>query len=818
MSDLVGSVIGSIRIDARLGGGGMGEVYRGFDTRLERWVAVKTVRADRVRAAEFRQRFRREAKLIGKLGHPGICLVHDLIETPGADFLVMEYLEGSTLDRHVTTGFPRARLYSIFAQLANALAAAHGQHVVHRDLKPENIHIGAGDRAKILDFGIARSVVEGIEPLAAPAMSAEVFAIDTEISTAPHADETELLAAGSPTPAAATQVVGARLVGAEVYTGIGEVVGTRGYMSPEQAAGLQVGTASDIYALGLCLDSMLERCAKAGAEDAREAQSLTARMLAADPQRRPSAVEVERELERLIELPRQRVRLRLRRRLIVAAAMALLVLAAAMAWLAQDARRARAEADRRRDQAENLVEYLLGELREQLLGVGRVDLLDSVNQRAQGYLDAVGADDSAATRNARARLLGSRVAVLMQRGEYAEAERLAQAALAPAEAQAEARSEDPAALRNLAEVHYWLGYLAMEQMRPPAMAEAQFAPMVALRERVLALDPDGREARDELATALTSRAAATGARGPQALADLKRADALYRGMATAGDPGLMGAHASTLAWLSSAYEHAGDLPAAANARAENVAILTALKQADPANAVWSQDLAVALNFQMQLAQQLGRDDEALALVRRSCAMMDEDRRRDPQNREYQRGHAVCQSMLAGALLMAGQLADARAAALASVAALDTLVSEAGAQSDWPMQALAARLRLAEVDAADGRCAPALAALEAIEQHADGGSLTRLQRTRLRLLQGRCLAQQGDLAAAHAAYAQSVAELGEPGDDAPAIDLAYAAVAAIGMGDAARRALQLDRLRTRGYRGTLVREACARAGLSDCLEP
>jgi hypothetical protein len=205
-------------------------------------------------------------------------------------------------------------------------------------------------------------------------------------------------------------------------------------------------------------------------------------------------------------------------------------------------------------------------------------------------------------------------------------------------------------------------------------------------------------------------------------------------------------------------------------------------------------------------------------VQRSCAMMDEDRRRDPQNREYQRGHAVCQSMLAGALLMAGQLAEARAAARASVAALDTLVSEAGALSDWPMQALAARLRLAEVDAADGHCASALAALEAIEQHADAGSLTRLQRTRLRLLQGRCLAQQGELAGAHAAYAQSAAELGEPGDDAPAIDLAYAAVAAIGMGDAARRALQLDRLRARGYRGTLVREACARAGLSDCLEP
>ena len=584
-----------------------------------------------------------------------------------------------------------------------------------------------------------------------------------------------------------------------------------------RAAGLQVGTASDIYALGLCLDSLLERCTVAAGDEAREEQALIARMLAADPQRRPGAAEVEQELRHLVDLPRQRASLRLRRRLIATAAAALLLLAAAMAWLAQDARRAREEADRRRDQAENLVEYLLGELRQQLLGVGRVDLLDSVNRRVQAYLDAEGVDDTAAARNARARLLGSRVAVLMQRGEYAQAEQLAQAALGPAQAQAAATPDDPAALGNLAEVLYWLGYLAMEQVRPAAEAERHFVPLVALRERVLALAPDSREARDELATALTSRAAAAEARGPQALADLQRADALYRGTATAGEPALMGAHAATLAWLSSAYEHAGDLAAAASARAENVAILSALMEADPANAVWSQDLAVALNFQMNLAQQLGRDDEALALVQRSCDMMERDRRRDPQNREYQRGHAVCQSMLAGALLTLGRTDEARVAATASATELDTLVREAGAQSDWPMQALATRLRLAEIHAAEGRCAAALTALEEIQGHPDAGGLTRLQRTRLRLLQGRCLAEQssGD---ARSAYAQALAELGELGDDARAIDLAYAAVAAIGMRDSRRQALELARLRARGYRGTLLREACARAGLGDCLEP
>lgn len=814
MADLTGALVGSIRIEERLGGGGMGEVWRGFDTRLERTVAVKTVRADRRVDAEFKQRFRREAKLLGKLGHPGICQVYDLVETPDADFLVMEYLEGCTLDKHVRSGFPRERLYAIFAQLASALAAAHGQRVVHRDLKPENIHVGAGDRVRILDFGIARSVREGASAIA-PAGPPRP-AVDSGASTAPAQDQTTLMLPGQGPEGVEppnTELISAAVAtSAEVYTGIGQVVGTCGYMSPEQASGLEVGTASDIYALGLCLDRMLELCAPASSKDQREAAALVAGMLAADPQRRPAASEVEAELQRLIELPRARERAQLRRRLIRAASLGSLLLALAMVWLALDARRARAEAEQRRAQAENLVDYLLGELRGQLLEVGRVDLLDSVNQRAQQYLDASGTGDAQASQ-LRARLLGSRIAVAMRRGEYAAAQTLARAALAEAEAQVGRQADPRIELQELADAHYWLGYLAIEQMQPAERALVHFDQLVRLRERLRALDPGLRQPQLDLAVALTSRVAAYGAKGAQALADARQAVAIYRSLGEQLDAQARSEYASALAWLSSVHENAGELPEAISVRAENVELLSQLLGADPDNAVYAQDLAVALNFQTLLAQQLGRDEEALALVSRGCALLAKARRRDPEDREHARNHAVCLAMRAGTLMLLGRLEEAAAQARASVAALEQLLSEAGAQSDWPGQLVASRVRLAEIESAAGRCAPATAVLDALTAGAGEAAPGKLQRVRIDLVRARC-AQ--DRERARQARTDAAATLGEVAAGSASNDLAWAAVIAIESDEAALREQYLRWLRERGYRGTLVRQACARARLPECL--
>jgi serine/threonine-protein kinase len=138
----IGSTIGNFRIESRLGRGGMGEVYLGYDPRLERRVAVKTIRAEQRLSPVHKARFLREARLLSKLGHPSICQVYDLIETPEADFLVLEHIEGSTLRelarRETLSG---DRKLELAEKIATALAAAHKEQIVHRDLKPDNVMV-----------------------------------------------------------------------------------------------------------------------------------------------------------------------------------------------------------------------------------------------------------------------------------------------------------------------------------------------------------------------------------------------------------------------------------------------------------------------------------------------------------------------------------------------------------------------------------------------------------------------------------------------------------------------------------------------------
>src|SRR5262245_13732250 len=157
---LVGRTVGHVRIEALLGRGAMGEVYRGFDTALERPVALKAIRAEQRVTAEARGRFLREARLLSKLDHPNICRVYDLLEGTDCDFLALELIEGETLRSAASRLSPEETL-RIGEQIAGALAAAHARGVVHRDLKPENVMLTAGTAAggrvvKVLDFGLAR--------------------------------------------------------------------------------------------------------------------------------------------------------------------------------------------------------------------------------------------------------------------------------------------------------------------------------------------------------------------------------------------------------------------------------------------------------------------------------------------------------------------------------------------------------------------------------------------------------------------------------------------------------------------------------------
>ncbi len=209
-----GTLLGRYRILGPLGAGGMGEVYRAHDTGLGRDVAVKVLPPEAASDPEHLARLRREARTLARLSHPGILEVFDVGEKEGVTYVVTELLEGVTLRERLGRGpLPWRRAVEIAADLAEALGAAHGAGVVHRDLKPDNVFLTRDGRVKVLDFGLARPT---------PAASSE--------------SETEDLPA---------------------LTRPGMVMGTLGYMSPEQLRGEPVDGRSDIFALGCVLWEML---------------------------------------------------------------------------------------------------------------------------------------------------------------------------------------------------------------------------------------------------------------------------------------------------------------------------------------------------------------------------------------------------------------------------------------------------------------------------------------------------------------------------------------------------------------------------------
>ena len=220
----------------RLGAGGMGEVYVGFDETLKRRVALKAVHSEQRLHAESKTRFLREAQILSQLDHPNICRVYDYIEDEQRDWLILELIEGKNLRQALQAGLDWSAKLKIAEQIADVLVVTHAAGVVHRDLKPGNVMITDAGVVKVLDFGLARSVAFAHQ---APAASHASDGVSPQLETG------GVTAPATPIDAASG-----------FHTTVGVVTGTVGYMSPEQAMGDVTTSASDMYSFGLLLQEL----------------------------------------------------------------------------------------------------------------------------------------------------------------------------------------------------------------------------------------------------------------------------------------------------------------------------------------------------------------------------------------------------------------------------------------------------------------------------------------------------------------------------------------------------------------------------------
>lgn len=379
--DELSGKIGRIKIDHLIARGGMGDVYAGTDELLGRPVAIKILTSGLRLSAVRRTGFLNEAKLLSSLQHPNICQLYDFFEDQERDVIALELIDGNTLRKLLNSGsLPNPNLAAL--QLAKALTAAHEMGISHHDLKPENLMLDRDGTLKVLDFGLAKT------------------------------DET--YASGK----------------------TGEVSGTPAYMSPEQAQGKPVGTASDIYSMGLILIELWTGTAprtlhslqsdsellSISVKDLPHAErQLLTQMLDIKATNRPSARQVLGEIKNIIQRPKRRWKW--------AGIATLLTLMVFSVWkythdlqLERNlAIEAKDEAIQARNDAEGLIAFMMDDLQSGLRSIGKLNLLESVANQVMTYYGELDPDLMLATRGKPAVALAQVGEVLDYKGDKAKA-------------------------------------------------------------------------------------------------------------------------------------------------------------------------------------------------------------------------------------------------------------------------------------------------------------------------------------------------------------------------------------------------------------
>ncbi|MDQ3171038.1 MAG: serine/threonine protein kinase [Acidobacteriota bacterium] len=612
----------------------MGEVYAGFDDTLHRRVALKAIRAEHRLSPEAKARFLREARILSQLDHPNVCRVYDFIETPNCDWLVLELIEGRTLQAALAALDPASRMH-IAQQIAGVLVATHRAGVVHRDLKPGNVMLTADHVVKVLDFGLAQSGEAPAEhpapPVTAPGVISHDIDATRELPRAP-----------------------------DHRTHAGAVIGTPGYMSPEQARGEPATPASDMFSFGLLLQELftgqaayphnidfeelfrrLQRGETRPVEGApADLAAFIAALKAPIAEARPSAAEADTRLRWIRDKPRRRLRNLAVAALVIAAVGGAAKYTVDLARERTIAVAARDDADRRRAQAEDLIGFMLGDLREKLEPVGRLDVLDGVGAKAMAYFGAVPASALSDTE------LLSRSTALYQIGEVriaqgnlpAAAEPL-QESLALAQALVERNPGDGDRLFTLAQSHYWVGFVHWVRGELDA-AEQQFRAYLDVARRLVALDRHRPDWQREIAYASSNIGSVLQAHGKlgEALDRFRECLLIETALLAAApaDRELARAVASSHNAIGLVLRLRGGLDEAGVEFAAERDILARLVAEDPADAGTQRELVRSRSYLGDML--LARGKTAAARGEYAAALRGTETlvARDPANRSWQR--------------------------------------------------------------------------------------------------------------------------------------------------------------------------------------
>jgi eukaryotic-like serine/threonine-protein kinase len=649
-----------------LGAGGMGEVYAALDETLQRRVALKAIRIDRRLDEGARSRFLREARILSQLDHPNICRAFDYLRSGDHDWLVLELIDGQGLRDAVDSGIDRAAKLRIAEQIASVLVATHKAGVVHRDLKPGNVMLTRSGDVKVLDFGLARAETGRgvVQPDAAAAAALRsLAAADTELTRT-------ISPAGDLTEASAFE------------TRFDTISGTIAYMSPEQARGEAPTTASDMFSYGLLLQELftgaraypsgldpselVERVRAARTEPVRGADRKLAEFIqsltALAPSERPTAVDALARLQWIRDTPKRRLRW-------TAATVVLLAVAAGAVKYTLDLRRertiavlARQDAERRRAQAEDLIGFMVGDLRHKLEKAGRLELLEDVGGKAMAYFASVPPGSLTGEElSRRAQTVYQIGAVRQARGDLKGAIESYRESLADAESLAAREPSNADWQLRLAYAHFYLAdALRFENDLDGAMEHlAQYR---AIAERLVARDSSNTTWQIELSYAQSNVAAIAEAKGDfaAARAGLERALTIRQRLVAQNPKDIQ--RQKDLAVLHNRLGvvldrmGAGDL--ALQHYTADLQIREALVAGDQRDQSIKEDLYVALSYVSRAYEDRNDLQQALAYARRTFDVASALAAVDAANAVWRRDFASSESRMGNVLRWTGGLPEA----------------------------------------------------------------------------------------------------------------------------------------------------------------